>query len=112
LIVAIQDDILKLEAKWMKILEEVSTLFFNGIWDFTPFSVGFVVNAFVHFMCCECLGEWTSYKQEYKDEDEDEDKEEGGVGVLCMWYLTNHFFFFFLQEIRVSLQAAWMVRLD
>ena len=95
MIVAIRVDVLKLEAEWMKISEEVSALFFNGIWDFTPFSVGFVVNAFVHFMCCECLGEWTSYKQECEDEDEDKDEDEGGVGVLCMWYLTNRFIFYF-----------------
>jgi hypothetical protein len=79
----------------MKISEEVSALFFNGIWDFTPFFVGFVVNAFVHFMCCECLGEWTSYKQEGKDKDKDKDKDKGGVSMLCMWYLTNCLSFIF-----------------
>ena len=86
---------LNLKPHGQRFQKEVSTLFFNGIWDFTPFSVGFVVNAFVHFMCCECLGEWTSYKQECEDEDEDKDEDEGGVGVLCMWYLTNRFIFYF-----------------
>jgi hypothetical protein len=45
-------------------------------------------------MCCKCLGEWTSYKQECEDKDKDEDKDKGGVGVLCMWYLTNRFIFY------------------
>ncbi len=59
-------------------------------------------------MCCECLREWTSYKKECEDEDkdkdedededkdkdEDEDEDKGGVGMLCMWYLTNHFIFY------------------
>ncbi len=38
-------DVLELEAKGMEMLEVEVALLFNGLWDFTPRKVGFVLNS-------------------------------------------------------------------
>ena len=38
-------DVLELEAKWMEMLDVEVALSFDGLWDFTPRKVGFVVNS-------------------------------------------------------------------
>jgi hypothetical protein len=38
-------DVSELEAKWMEMLDVEVALLFDGLWDFTPRKVGFVVNS-------------------------------------------------------------------
>ena len=50
--------VFKLEAEWMEMFDEVSTLSFNGlVCNIAPLFVVFILNALVvHFMCSNFLG--------------------------------------------------------